>query len=96
MLAQIDALFGGIESDEQPATGGAAAPGTIGVINPTTTTATTTTTVNNARHEYIKRHQLDKAFVQAVDRAMKYKVSSPLEFVAHELMRTAEQIPSAP
>ena len=45
-----------------------------------------------ARQAYIKAHSLDKLFTLAVDRAMKHKVASPVEFIAHELMRSAEQM----
>ena len=48
----------------------------------------------DSRREYIKEHGLDKVFLQAVDRAMRHRVASPIEFVAHELMRSREVPPS--
>jgi len=43
-----------------------------------------------ARQAYIRLHSLDKLFTSAVDRAMRHKVASPIEFVAHELLRHCE------
>ena len=43
------------------------------------------------RKAYIARHKLDKLFLSAVDRAMRHEVASPIEFIAHELLREVEQ-----
>ena len=43
-----------------------------------------------ARNAFMKAHALDKLLAQAVDRAMRYKVSTPVEFIAHELLRSIE------
>jgi len=43
-----------------------------------------------ARQAYIRKHSLDKLFASAVDRAMRHKVASPIEFIAHELLRCVE------
>ena len=48
------------------------------------------TTDELSRLAFVKGHGLDKLFAQAVDRAMRYKVSNPIEFVAHDMLRSAE------
>ena len=75
MLAQISELFSG---DEPPSGESAAQGGKLpeGAA---------------ARRAYIQQHGLDRAFLDAVDRAMRHAVASPVEFVAHELLRTVEQ-----
>ena len=45
-----------------------------------------------SRQAFIKRHQLDKLVATAVDRAMRHQVASPVEFVAHELLRACAQM----
>ena len=45
----------------------------------------------DARQAYIKKHQLDKLVASAVDRAMRHQVASPVEFVAHELLRACQR-----
>ena len=44
-----------------------------------------------ARQEFIKAHRLDKLIATAVDRAMRHQVASPVEFVAHELLRACQR-----
>ena len=44
----------------------------------------------DARQAYIAAHSLDKIFANAVDRAMRHKVASPVEFIAHELLREVQ------
>ena len=75
MLAQIDALFSGAGKDEEVTT----APAGLGEPGPA------------ARAAYVKRFQLDRIFAAAVDRAMRHQVASPVEFIAHELLRHGEQ-----
>jgi len=41
-----------------------------------------------ARESFIRQHDLDRIFQQAVDRAMLHNVPSPVQFIAHELLRT--------
>ena len=101
MLAGIDALFGGGGKDD--ARGGNGNGGNGGLTSSAASTnASELGDLNTlaqqtqgpdlaARDEYIKRFQLDTIFTAAVDRAMRHNVSSPVEFIAHELMRTAQQ-----
>ena len=92
MLAGIDALFGGSGKDDAPlpaAVGAsAAAPNGGSALGEL---AAGGDEAALARAEYIKRFQLDRLFASAVDRAMRHNVSSPVEFIAHELLRTVEQ-----
>ena len=48
-------------------------------------------TIHQEVLDTVKRFQLDRLFASAVDRAMRHNVSSPVEFIAHELLRTVEQ-----
>ena len=75
MMAQLDAMFG---SDAlfgaEPTADGLGAPSAH----------------QKARSEYIALHSLDKIFADAVDRAMRHQVASPVQFIAHELLRSSE------
>ena len=48
-----------------------------------------TDSFKESRRQYMKRYDLDCLFNDAVDRAMLHNVSSPVEFVARELLRGA-------
>ena len=47
-------------------------------------------TQQRARQAFMRKHGLERLVALAVDRAIKYNVSSPVEFVAHELLRATE------
>ena len=60
------------------------------LFSPCDGASTATDLALEARQAYIRKHSLDKLFASAVDRAMRHKVASPIEFIAHELLRCVE------
>ena len=82
ILAQLNELFGNCAVDAPTALTPAAA-----VAPPTS--AMSGSDMASARRAFMRRFELDRLFDEAVDRAIKHNVSSPVEFIAQEFLRMA-------